>query len=216
MQMDRSAERTLDLAGLRLPLVDTVIVAVTSLVLIVDFYHDAIMVADPRFGLALDRAILFGVVPMAVLLLMRRPLRDHGLRIGAWRVGLPVAVGFAALMTPVLLAVARLPDFRAYYRVDGLDLPRLLVGNTLELSAAEFLFRGFLMMALVRRCGPIGVLLATVPFTLAHLTKPELEVLSTLVGGVAFGWLAWRTNSILYGVALHVYVLTLIVVLTSA
>jgi membrane protease YdiL (CAAX protease family) len=213
--MDRSAERTLDLAGLRLPLVDTVIVAVTSLVLIVDFYHDALASADPLLGVAVDRAVLFGVIPMALLLVMGRPLGEHGLRIGSWRVGLAVAGGFALLVTPVLLAVAQLPDFRSYYRVEGLDLPRLLAAHTLELGAAEFLFRGFLMMALVRRCGPIGVLLATVPFTLVHLTKPELEVISTVAGGMAFGWLAWRTGSILYGAALHVYVLTMIVWLTS-
>jgi membrane protease YdiL (CAAX protease family) len=35
--------------------------------------------------------------------------------------------------------------------------------------------------------------------------------LSTLVGGLAFGWLNWRTGSILYSAAAHVFILTLLV-----
>ena len=76
---------------------------------------------------------------------------------------------------------------------------------------AEFLFRGFLMFALVRVIGPMGVVVATLPFAFTHLSKPEAETLSTLVGGLAFGWLNWRTGSILYSAAAHVFILTLLV-----
>jgi membrane protease YdiL (CAAX protease family) len=79
----------------------------------------------------------------------------------------------------------------------------------MDLVSAELLFRGFLMFTLVRTLGPIGVLLACVPFALSHLTKPELELISTLGGGLLYGWLAWRTGSIVWGAAAHVYIVTL-------
>jgi membrane protease YdiL (CAAX protease family) len=84
------------------------------------------------------------------------------------------------------------------------------VTNAIDLASAEFLFRGFLMFALVRAIGPIGVLVATLPFVFSHLTKPELELFSTLAGGMAYGWLAWRTGSILWGAIAHTYILTLV------
>jgi membrane protease YdiL (CAAX protease family) len=50
------------------------------------------------------------------------------------------------------------------------------------------------------------------PFTFAHLGKPELELFSTLGGGMVYGWLAWRTGSIVWGSIGHVYILTLVTV----
>jgi len=85
------------------------------------------------------------------------------------------------------------------------------VGRAVDVGAAEFLFRGFLMWTLVRVAGPLGVVLATFPFVFTHLGKPELETLSTFFGGLGFGWLAWRTRSVLYGAALHAYIINLVV-----
>jgi membrane protease YdiL (CAAX protease family) len=86
----------------------------------------------------------------------------------------------------------------------------VVVTNTLELTSAEFLFRGFLMLTLVRAIGPIGVLVAVMPFAFDHVGKPALELLSTLVGGLAYGWLAWRTRSIVWGSIAHIYIVTLV------
>jgi membrane protease YdiL (CAAX protease family) len=71
------------------------------------------------------------------------------------------------------------------------------------------------MMALIRWCGPLGVVLATLPFVFMHLGKPEIETLSTVFGGIGFGWLAWKTRFVLYGAALHIYILTLVIVAAS-
>jgi membrane protease YdiL (CAAX protease family) len=84
--------------------------------------------------------------------------------------------------------------------------------NLIELTAAEFAFRGFLMMALLRVMGPLGVVIAALPFVFAHLGKPELELFSTLAGGLVYSWLAWRTRSIVWGALGHTYILTLVTV----
>ena len=116
------------------------------------------------------------------------------------------------VMTPIVLAFAGLPDVRAYYAPSAAPVGEVLVTNALELSAAEFAFRGFLMLTLVRVIGPLGVVVAALPFVFGHLGKPELELFSTLAGGLVYGWLAWRTRSIVWGAIGHTYILSLVTV----
>jgi membrane protease YdiL (CAAX protease family) len=115
-------------------------------------------------------------------------------------------------MTPIVLWFASMPDVRAFYAPSAAPILDLVVTNTLDLTATEFLFRGLLMLTLVRAIGPLGVVVATLPFVFAHLGKPELELFSTLAGGLVYGWLTWRTGSILWGAVGHVYILTLVTV----
>ncbi|MGH2455913.1 MAG: lysostaphin resistance A-like protein [Candidatus Limnocylindria bacterium] len=206
---------TLNLAGLRLPLLETAVVVVASFVLLVEWYHTLLPFDDHLLARGLERALLYGLVPLAALLLLRQHPGDYGLRLGEWRVGLLAAAAAAAVATPVILVASSWPDVHAYYRQESVEPVRFALANVLDVGAAEFLFRGFLMMALVRWCGPLGVVLATFPFVFVHLGKPELEALSTVITGIGFGWLAWRTRSILYGALLHVYILTLVMVAAS-
>jgi membrane protease YdiL (CAAX protease family) len=210
-----SAPTTINLGGLLLPTREVIVVVVASFVLLLDRYHTFLPIDGAGLGIGLQRALLYGLIPLAVLLLLgERPSR-YGLRLGDWRIGLAAAAVAAVVATPVILIASGWTDVNAYYHHDRLDLGGLLLANTLELSAAEFLYRGFLMMALVRWCGPLGVVLAAVPFGFMHLGKPELETLSTVFGGIGFGWLAWRTRSVLYGAALHLYILTLVILAAS-
>ena len=212
--------REFELLGLRLPLRATVVIAVMVLVVIFDYSRTFIprelIAFDRNPGMqrlqGIDRLVLFVLVPLIVVLVgfRDRPSR-YGLRLGDWRWGLGLAAVGCALMTPVVLVVAGATDFRDYYAPSWSSLPDVLVTNGIDLFSAEFLFRGFLMLTLVRAIGPIGVLVATLPFAFTHLTKPELELLSTLAGGMAYGWLTWRTGSILWGALAHTYILTLLI-----
>jgi membrane protease YdiL (CAAX protease family) len=206
---------TVNLGGLVLPTRETAVIVVATLVLLVEWYHAFIPMGDTALSDGIERALLYGAVPLVALLLLGERPSAYGARIGAWRIGLLVALAAAVVVTPVIVIASGWADVHAYYHVDRLDIGRVLLAGTLELSAAEFLYRGFLMMALIRLCGPIGVVLAAIPFAFMHLGKPELETLSTIFGGIGFGWLAWRTGSVVYGAALHVYILTLVIVASS-
>jgi membrane protease YdiL (CAAX protease family) len=217
--------RTVDVAGLRLPVRATVVIVVTTLAVIFDFSRTFIpddLIAYDRNPVmqrlqALDRLALFVAVPLLVLVAgLRDDPRRYGLRLGDWRIGAMLALLGCALMTPVVLWFASQPDARAYYAPSAEPLPGLLLTNVLDLASAEFLFRGFLMFTLVRVIGPLGVLVAVLPFVFTHLTKPELELLSTLGGGMLYGWLAWRTGSILWGAFAHVYILTVLIAAAGA
>ena len=217
--------RTFRLAGLDLPLRATVAVVAVILIVIFDFQRtlipDDLVRYDRNPGImrltAISRVLLFFLIPLAIVVLgfRDRPSR-YGLRLGDWRWGLGLAVAGCAVMTPIVLALSGAPDFRDYYAPSNDPLPSLLATNLMDLVSTEFIYRGFLMMTLARVFGPLGLVIALFPFTFTHLTKPELELLSTFAGGAVYGWLAWRTGSILCGALAHVYIVTLIIVAAAA
>jgi membrane protease YdiL (CAAX protease family) len=212
--------RTLSVAGLQLPVRATLAVLIVTTAVCLDWSRTFI----PQPILDLDRAapalryqaaerlVLFGLVPLAIVvaLFRDRPTR-YGLGPGNWRVGLPIALAGGVVMTPVILALAARPEFAAYYGPSRAPAADLLVTNLLDLPATEFLMRGFLMFTLLRAVGPIAVVLATLPFVFSHLSKPEIELLSTFFGGIAYGWLDWRTGSIWWSAGTHVFLVTLLV-----
>lgn len=217
--------RTIDIVGLRLPIRATVAVSVVTFALLFDYSRTFIpdeLVAQGRapaamLATAVERLVLFGLVPLTVVVLAfrDRPSR-YGVTLGDWRWGAALTVAGCAAMTPIVLWFAGLPDVRAYYSASAAPAGQLLLTNALELTATEFAFRGFLMLTLVRVVGPFGVLLATMPFVFGHLGKPELELFSTLGGGLVYGWLAWRTRSIVWGSIGHTYIVTLVTLATAA
>jgi membrane protease YdiL (CAAX protease family) len=161
------------------------------------------------FGSAL---ILFGLVPLAALALLREPLREHGLGLGRWRLGLAAAGALAALMVPVALLASRLPAFAARY-----PLAQAAAGSwglflvyeaayALYFVAWELTFRGFLLFGLYRRMGVGAVYVLAVPFALVHLGKPEAEAFGSILAAVALGYLALRTRSFWWGALLHALV----------
>lgn len=213
--------RTFRLAGLELPVRATVAVVAVILLVIFDFQRTLIPDELIRYDRnpieqrmqALSRFVLFFGLPMLIVLLAfrDRPGR-YGLRLGDWRWGVGLAVAGCVVMTPVVLFLAATPAFGDYYAPSWEPLPGLLVTNVLDLVTTEFLYRGFLMLALARVFGPIALIVALFPFTFTHLTKPELELLSTFAGGAVYGWLTWRTGSIVWGALAHTYIVTLVIV----
>jgi len=170
----------------------------STLLLIVDGYHT--FWGDQL----LTRTILYLVVPLLIVLLIFResPAR-YGVQVGDWRAGLVLTLGGAVLMGGVMLLVGRTPDFRSYYEYATVGRMPFWLVDGIELLGWEFFFRGFLLFALYRACGPLALVLQAVPFALAHIGKPELETLSCIFGGTAFGYVAWRTRSFLYPFLIH-------------
>jgi membrane protease YdiL (CAAX protease family) len=213
--------RTVRFFGLELPFRASLAIVVVTLAVLLDYSRTFIPEPIRALGVgaeglryqAIERVVLFLVVPLAVVILGFRdsPAR-YGIRLGDWRAGIGLIGVGCALMTPVVLLLASLPDFRAYYGPSIASLPDLLITHTLDLISAEFLLRGFLMFALLRVIGPIGLLVVQFPFVFGHLGKPEIELFSTLFGGLVYAWVDWRTGSILWSALAHIYIVTLLVV----
>jgi len=88
--------------------------------------------------------------------------------------------------------------------------------TALEYSAWEFIWRGFLLFGLASFLGPgPAIWLQAVPFAFMHLGKPELETLTTIFGGAAFGFVAWRSRSFLYPFLIHWFMVVFTLLLAS-
>jgi membrane protease YdiL (CAAX protease family) len=207
------------LAGLALPIRATVAVLATTAIIVAAqlrlFVLDDVG-GSPIAGLegvSIERLVLFLVVPLAIVVVGFRdsPAR-YALQLGDWRWGLALLATGLVVMTPIILVLAQLPEFRAYYGVASVSLGERVFNHLAELIPAEFLLRGFLMFALWRRIGALALVVVQVPFVLTHVGKPDVELWSTFLGGTVFAWLDWRTGSILWSALGHVYVLTLMVV----
>lgn len=191
-----------------------VLTVVSTLVLMLDAYHARLIPWQDLFpwwadtGLStkvLDRTLLYFLVPMlCVLLLFRQKPGEFGFGLGDWKAGLVISLAGIALIAPLLWLIGRGdPSMQNYYQ----PLAGLLPWNTfLDLFGWEFLFRGWLLFGYARRFGAEAIWLQAVPFALAHIGKPEIETLSTIFGGFAFGWVAWRTRSFLYPLLIHWFV----------
>lgn len=174
-------------------------IVVTTLIMI-DHYFRLTPVKE------LDRLILYLFIPtMVIILVFHETLHDYGFHLGNWRLGLLITVGSMVVMTPILWWATRFsPAMQNYY-----DIPLTsgsIVLSALELLGWEFVFRGFLLFAYFQVLGDDALWLQAVPFALAHLGKPPLETLSTLLGGFLFGLVALKTRSFIYPFLIHFYV----------
>ncbi|GAB4492258.1 MAG: hypothetical protein Fur0016_26120 [Anaerolineales bacterium] len=179
------------------------ITVVSTLALTVAHYHTA---WRPASGV-----LLFLVLPMAIILFVfRENPKEYGFQIGDWKAGLVLTVGALVFILPVLWFVVKAnPAMQDYYR--PLLKPTLPMYTFLDLVGWEFLFRGWILFGYARKFGPDALWLQAVPFAIAHFGKPEVETLSTIFGGFAFGWIAWRTKSFLYPFLIHWAIFTFVV-----
>jgi hypothetical protein len=216
--------REVDVAGLALPVRATaaLFVATAAFVadatgsVVADTVHGALGPELAGFDQAVTRAVLFGAIPLLVIVLgFRESPARYGLTLGEWRWGLPLLLAGLAVMTPIIWFFSTFPEFVTYYRTASGPLGEVVLRNLIELVPGEFVLRGFLLFVLLRRIGPLAIVVVQVPFVLTHVGKPDIELWSTFLGGSIFAWLDWRTRSILWSALGHVYVLTLMVALAG-
>jgi len=189
------------------------VIVATTILPMIDYYGHSIVGVK-----AYDRAILYLLVPLLlILLLFRQRPADYGFVLGDWKRGLLYSAGAILIMAIVLLYVARLPAMQSFYSSRAPDsIAYMLYINAVELIGWEFLWRGLLLFALARLVGPsTAILLQAVPFALFHLGKPEIETLSTLFGGAALGYIAWKSRSFLYPWLIHWFVTSFTMLVAS-
>lgn len=158
---------------------------------------------------AYDRFIFYFIIPLGIILLLfRERPAAYGFRLGRWRTGLVWTLVGCIVMALVLLYVAQTPAMQAFYEERAPDtFWRLLYLTGVDLIGWEFMWRGVLLFAFARAFGPgPAIFLQAVPFAFMHLGKPEVEALSTIFGGAAFGWVAWQSRSFLYPFLIHWFI----------
>lgn len=192
------------IGGIHFDLKLTLVIILTTVVPMLDYYGHS-----PTGTKAYDRFLFYFVLSIAVIyLIFREQPAAYGLQLGNWREGLFwTAVGVIG-MGALLWYLARTPAMASYYNARAPQSTfRLIYLTGVELFAWEFVWRGLLLFALARVVGPgPAIFLQAVPFAFMHLGKPEIETLSTIFGGAAFAFVAWRTQSMLYPWLIHWYI----------
>ena len=174
-------------------------IAVTIL-MTADYYYDFTGI------IALDRFILYLLVPMALIVFVERNSpREYGFRLGDWRAGLVLTATVILLSIPILwLVTANDASMQAYYQPRYNAAMPLI--TFLDLIGWEFMFRGWLVFGYGRVMGANALWVQAVPFALGHLGKPGIETFSTMFGGFLVGVVAWRTRSFLYPFLIHWFI----------
>ena len=181
----------------------------STLLIMIDSYHSF---SPWKY---VDRAVLYLAIPLLItIFIFRQAPKAYGFQFGDWKIGLLLTLGVIVLITPIIWFLGHNnPAMHAYYKP---YLNTSLVFYTfLDLIGWEFIFRGWLLFGYGRKFGAEAIWLQAVPFALAHIGKPEIETLSTIFGGFAFGWIAWRTRSFIYPFLIHWYIATLVIVVAG-
>jgi membrane protease YdiL (CAAX protease family) len=181
---------------------------VSTLLLIFDQYR---MLTPNKYY---DRVILYLFIPLIItLLIFRENPKEYGFSLGDWRLGITLTLIGILVMTPAIYYLARGDsETQKYYGASVVGLPWT---TFLNLIGWEFFFRGWILFGYARKFGHESLWLQAVPFALAHIAKPEIETLSTIFGGFAFGWIAYRTKSFIYPFLIHWYISAFIILVAS-
>jgi len=184
------------------------ITIISTLLITVDFYHKF---TSSKY---VDRVILYLLIPLAItVFFFRDDPREYGFSFGDWKAGLIITLIGITFMAPVIYFLGRGDaSMQSYYERFLTGLPWT---TFLDLIGWEFLFRGWLLSAYARKFGPEALWLQAVPFAIAHIGKPEVETLSTIFGGFAFGWVAWRTRSFVWPFLIHWFIATFVIIVAA-
>lgn len=154
-------------------------------------------------------------VPVAMIWLVHRQrLRDFGLGLGDWRLWVPVAaliflvqvvvVAFVLSKDPAY--IRRYPSF-APARAGGGIFWAWEASRLFYMLSWEFLFRGYLLLALEKRLGYLALAVQTVPFVMWHIVgaKPITEIYFTVASGILSGLFVLVCRSVWPIVLLHAF-----------
>jgi membrane protease YdiL (CAAX protease family) len=126
-----------------------------------------------------------------------------------------VYAGLFVIALPFVIAMSGSAEFQEHYPILEIvpgqtgvwrDLAIWWPFYAAQFVAIETFFRGVLVLGLSERFGSSAVLIAVVPYMMIHFVKPPAEAAASIIGGVVLGYLALRTRSIVWGIALHITV----------
>jgi membrane protease YdiL (CAAX protease family) len=194
-----------------------IILISSTLLLIIRYYHTVL--GDET----ISSFVFYFLMPLGIIIfILREDPRDFGLRLGNWRKGVLFSLLGIALMGVVIVGLAQVTEFQQYYGLaafrepDSRGLVELALRMGVYMFSWEFMFRGFLLFGLKDRLGPLAIWIQAIPFAIMHLGKPELETLSTIFGGAAFGYVDLESRSVVPSALIHWAIYMMMVLAASS
>jgi len=155
--------------------------------------------------------ILLGLLPALIIkFAFREPLSNFGVRLGNWQWGVKAFLILAPVMMVLTLPSSRMESFTAeypLYKGAGASPFIFMAYSLLYLTyyiGWEFFFRGYMQFGLATRLGDgNAILIQTLASCLLHIGKPDAEIYSSILGGIVWGIVVFRTRSLLPALFLH-------------
>jgi membrane protease YdiL (CAAX protease family) len=181
------------------------VILITSTLLLVASRYHRILGDD-----TLSSFVFYLLIPVGIIVFVfREDPRRFGLRWGDWKKGAVLSALGIVFMAVVIVGLTRLEEFRSYYSLSSFrvsqqrEMVEFALRQLVYMFSWEFIFRGFMLFGLRERFGSLAVWIQAIPFAIMHLGKPELETLSTIFGGAAFGYVDLESRSVLPSVIIH-------------
>ncbi|MFW5799905.1 MAG: type II CAAX prenyl endopeptidase Rce1 family protein [Spirochaetota bacterium] len=161
--------------------------------------------------------VFYMLLPLALLIGRHIVAKDrdyigYTFSFGKWKVGLTLLILCWAFMLIVLyFAIGLSPELRNLYPLGGnkalLDNLGLFIvyelGALLYFIAFEYFFRGALYFEFEEKIGNYAILIMILPYIIHKFGKPEIEIISAIIAGLAFGIICRWTRTFIYGALLH-------------
>ncbi|HEY7773993.1 MAG TPA: CPBP family intramembrane glutamic endopeptidase [Marinagarivorans sp.] len=155
----------------------------------------------------IESLMLYGVVPIVLLIVLgNRSLRQLALQLGDWHFWLPASVLYLVIALPLVYLGIHLQSVSGYYHNGHFNFGHHIFETSIYLLGWEYFFRGFLIAGLRRQFSRGAILLQLIPFTLLHLGKPDIETLSCILSGLAWGYICYRAQSFWPAFFMHLIV----------
>jgi len=159
----------------------------------------------------LSAFVLLGIIAIAVMkYVFKEPLADYGLQIGDWKFWIPAALVVGAVMIALSYPSAKDPQYIAEYPLykgagDSMQMFAIhAIAYLIFYIGWEIFFRGFMQFGLTDRFGIWGAILVQVALScIVHIGKPDSEIYSSILGGLVWGILVFRSKSIWPAVTTH-------------
>ena len=155
--------------------------------------------------------ILLGGIPALIIkFVFHEPLSAYGVQMGDIRFGIKSFLILAPLMIALTYPSSRTEPFLLEYPLYKEASSSLGMFSVYSLSYLmfylgwEFFFRGYMQFGLQGKFGGWNaILVQTLASCLLHIGKPPAEIYGSILGGIVWGMMAWRGQSLLFVILLH-------------
>lgn len=156
---------------------------------------------------------LFIIPAIAVKFVFKEKLSSYGVRFSDGKFGFVFILIALPIVILTMIPVAHDPEYQALnpmYPDAGRSVQVFLLYSLIYLLyyiGWEFFFRGFLLFGLRDKFGDLfAVLIQVFPSCIAHIGRPEGEMMTSIIAGLVFGFLALRSRSLWYILILHWFI----------
>ena len=161
--------------------------------------------------------LLYCIVPLAIIKFgFKKSLREYGWQLGDWKFGIKATLIAFVVLPFVVYKTSLNPVHKTFYASEfPVDLATASILNFSLWALTylphyigwEFFFRGYIAFELKNKFSAfMAIMFQSLLTTLMHIGKPEGETWGAAIGGIYFGLLTYRTNSVVWAIIFHFYI----------